>query len=274
MPAERTRVRGHLMQPRQYIGFMNPDERTAYLEHELDLQPDLFTVFLATGGNGGQQPSCVAVAAGALRGSGPGHRDLRQEPRSLQSGRALADRASALSLLPRRLFRRGPPADAGERRDCHPRGHDLLREGLHFHCPDYLQRHRRGDAPGGADGEVLQPRRRRRGDEAGHRPGKSSSPTGWKLPPTTNSFGRIFSSSATRKIPRSSSPSWSTSRRKPRIRVTVRVRFRPGRATVRVSRSRRLRLAGRGARDSRTSRSPRAWPCRPCPGRPCRRRRR
>ncbi len=52
MPAERTRVRGHLMQPRQYIGFISPAERTAYLENELELRSDLFTVFLATGGNG------------------------------------------------------------------------------------------------------------------------------------------------------------------------------------------------------------------------------
>ncbi len=52
MPPDRTRVRGHLMQPRQYIGFMNPAERTAYLENELELQSGLFTVFLATGGNG------------------------------------------------------------------------------------------------------------------------------------------------------------------------------------------------------------------------------
>ena len=52
MPPERTRVRGHLMRPRQHIGFMNPVERAAYREHELELRPDLFTVFLATGGNG------------------------------------------------------------------------------------------------------------------------------------------------------------------------------------------------------------------------------
>lgn len=52
MPPERTRVRGHLMRPRQHIGFINPAERAAYLEHELELRPDLFTVFLATGGNG------------------------------------------------------------------------------------------------------------------------------------------------------------------------------------------------------------------------------
>ncbi len=52
MPPERTRVRGHLMQPRQYIGFMSPPARAAYVEHELELRADLFTVFLATGGNG------------------------------------------------------------------------------------------------------------------------------------------------------------------------------------------------------------------------------
>lgn len=52
MPVERTRVRGHLMQPRQHIGFMSPAERVAYLEDTLELRSDLFTVFLATGGNG------------------------------------------------------------------------------------------------------------------------------------------------------------------------------------------------------------------------------
>lgn len=52
MPPERCRVRGHLMQPRQHTGFMTPAERRAFLEHELELTPGLFTVFLATGGNG------------------------------------------------------------------------------------------------------------------------------------------------------------------------------------------------------------------------------
>lgn len=52
MPPARTRVRGHLMRPRQHIGFMGPAERAAYREHALELRPDLFTVFLATGGNG------------------------------------------------------------------------------------------------------------------------------------------------------------------------------------------------------------------------------
>jgi processive 1,2-diacylglycerol beta-glucosyltransferase len=52
MPPARTRVRGHLMQPRQHMGFMSPAQRRDYLEHELELRTDLFTVFLATGGNG------------------------------------------------------------------------------------------------------------------------------------------------------------------------------------------------------------------------------
>src|SRR3954470_186639 len=51
MPVERTRVRGHLMQPRQHIGFIGPEARISYLEQELELRSDLFTVFLATGGN-------------------------------------------------------------------------------------------------------------------------------------------------------------------------------------------------------------------------------
>ncbi|RXK53222.1 glycosyltransferase [Oleiharenicola lentus] len=52
MPPARTRVRGHLMRPRQHTAFMLPPERLAYRERVLELQPDLFTVFLATGGNG------------------------------------------------------------------------------------------------------------------------------------------------------------------------------------------------------------------------------
>jgi processive 1,2-diacylglycerol beta-glucosyltransferase len=52
MPRERTRVRGHLMRPRQHIGFMSTAERADYLDRELELKAELFTVFLATGGNG------------------------------------------------------------------------------------------------------------------------------------------------------------------------------------------------------------------------------
>lgn len=49
---EKTRVRGNLMQPRAYLELIPPAERAAFREHKLGLRPDLFTVFLATGGNG------------------------------------------------------------------------------------------------------------------------------------------------------------------------------------------------------------------------------
>lgn len=52
MPPARTRVRGHLMRPRQHVTFMLAAERAVYREQVLELHPDLFTVFLATGGNG------------------------------------------------------------------------------------------------------------------------------------------------------------------------------------------------------------------------------
>jgi processive 1,2-diacylglycerol beta-glucosyltransferase len=52
MPRERTRVRGHLMQPRAHIEVVNGNSRAVYREEVLELRPDLFTVFIATGGNG------------------------------------------------------------------------------------------------------------------------------------------------------------------------------------------------------------------------------
>ncbi|HVU16294.1 MAG TPA: glycosyltransferase [Candidatus Didemnitutus sp.] len=52
MPAERTRVRGHLMQPRALLEVLTPASRRAYRENDLEIHPDRFTVFLATGGNG------------------------------------------------------------------------------------------------------------------------------------------------------------------------------------------------------------------------------
>lgn len=52
MPADRTRVRGYLMQPRAHLEVFTPETRAAYLERILELHPDRFTVFLATGGNG------------------------------------------------------------------------------------------------------------------------------------------------------------------------------------------------------------------------------
>jgi processive 1,2-diacylglycerol beta-glucosyltransferase len=50
--AERARVRGYLMIPRAHLEVLGPAERGAYREKKLGLRPDLFTVFLATGGNG------------------------------------------------------------------------------------------------------------------------------------------------------------------------------------------------------------------------------
>lgn len=52
VPAERCRVRGHLMWPRSHLDVLGPNERAAYRVRGLGLRPDLFTVFLATGGNG------------------------------------------------------------------------------------------------------------------------------------------------------------------------------------------------------------------------------
>lgn len=52
MPRERTRVRGHFMRPRAHRDNLSPEARRAYLEQELGLSADLFTVFLATGSNG------------------------------------------------------------------------------------------------------------------------------------------------------------------------------------------------------------------------------
>jgi len=52
MPMERTRVRGYLMQPRAHLEVFDAPARAAFRENTLELRPDLFTVFLATGGNG------------------------------------------------------------------------------------------------------------------------------------------------------------------------------------------------------------------------------
>ncbi|KXU37737.1 glycosyltransferase [Cephaloticoccus primus] len=52
IPRERTRVRGRLMRPREHHEVLMHDEREHFLSHQLGLRPGLFTVFLATGGNG------------------------------------------------------------------------------------------------------------------------------------------------------------------------------------------------------------------------------
>lgn len=52
IPTERGRVRGSLMLPRAHLEVFTPEERRVFLSKKLGLNPDLFTVFLATGGNG------------------------------------------------------------------------------------------------------------------------------------------------------------------------------------------------------------------------------
>jgi processive 1,2-diacylglycerol beta-glucosyltransferase len=52
MPAERTRVRGHFMRPRQYLELLTETQRLDYLVTNLELSTEKFTVFIATGGNG------------------------------------------------------------------------------------------------------------------------------------------------------------------------------------------------------------------------------
>jgi len=53
MERDRTRVRGHLMRPRAHLEVLKTaSAKRDYLVEKLELTPDRFTVFLATGGNG------------------------------------------------------------------------------------------------------------------------------------------------------------------------------------------------------------------------------
>lgn len=52
IPLARTRVRGYFMSPRNHLEVLSPAERRVFREKRLGLNPDLFTVFLATGSNG------------------------------------------------------------------------------------------------------------------------------------------------------------------------------------------------------------------------------
>ncbi len=52
IPAARTRVRGYLMLPRAHVEVLTLAERRQFRMRRLGLDPDRFTVFLATGGNG------------------------------------------------------------------------------------------------------------------------------------------------------------------------------------------------------------------------------
>jgi processive 1,2-diacylglycerol beta-glucosyltransferase len=49
---EKARVRGYLMRPKAHLEVVAPEDRGRFLRERLGLRPDLFTVFLATGGNG------------------------------------------------------------------------------------------------------------------------------------------------------------------------------------------------------------------------------
>ena len=52
VPVGKTLVRGSLMPPQSYVEVIAPGDRGAFRQNRLGLRPDLFTVFLATGGNG------------------------------------------------------------------------------------------------------------------------------------------------------------------------------------------------------------------------------
>ncbi|MBL9211755.1 MAG: glycosyltransferase [Opitutaceae bacterium] len=52
IPPDRTRVRGYLMRPRSHLEVLDAADRRNYRTKRLGLDPDRFTVFLATGGNG------------------------------------------------------------------------------------------------------------------------------------------------------------------------------------------------------------------------------
>jgi processive 1,2-diacylglycerol beta-glucosyltransferase len=52
MPPQKTIVRGNLMLPQAHVELIGPEARGAFRQDRLGLRPDLFTVFLATGGNG------------------------------------------------------------------------------------------------------------------------------------------------------------------------------------------------------------------------------
>jgi processive 1,2-diacylglycerol beta-glucosyltransferase len=68
LPRDRTRVRGYLMRPRSHLEVLSPADRRIFRARRLGLDPDRFTVFLATGGNGANNhrallPALVAHAA-------------------------------------------------------------------------------------------------------------------------------------------------------------------------------------------------------------------
>jgi processive 1,2-diacylglycerol beta-glucosyltransferase len=62
IPEARTRVRGSMMLPRSYSEIIPPDERGEFRAKRLGLDPDKFTIFLATGGNGANNHAALLPA--------------------------------------------------------------------------------------------------------------------------------------------------------------------------------------------------------------------
>jgi processive 1,2-diacylglycerol beta-glucosyltransferase len=68
IPPERSRVRGNLMPPRSYLEVFDAAARRDYRTRQLGLDPERFTVFLATGGNGANNH--LALLPALLRHAG------------------------------------------------------------------------------------------------------------------------------------------------------------------------------------------------------------
>jgi processive 1,2-diacylglycerol beta-glucosyltransferase len=62
IPPDRSRVRGSLMRPRSHLEVLGPAERRDFRTKRLGLDPDRFTVFLATGGNGANNHAALLPA--------------------------------------------------------------------------------------------------------------------------------------------------------------------------------------------------------------------
>ena len=62
IPADRTSVRGYLMRPRAHLEALGPEQRREFRQKYLGLDPDRFTVFLATGGNGANNHTVLLPA--------------------------------------------------------------------------------------------------------------------------------------------------------------------------------------------------------------------
>jgi processive 1,2-diacylglycerol beta-glucosyltransferase len=62
IPMEKSRVRGYLMRPRSHLEVLSPAERREFRVKRLSVDPERFTVFLATGGNGANNHAALLPA--------------------------------------------------------------------------------------------------------------------------------------------------------------------------------------------------------------------